>query len=189
MGSNHLKIPPTSGLELDKIEILTHASPDIVRKPTSDTEWKSAFSAKTASPAKKHLRLMVAAVITTLALLVIMAVYMRKLNLAVSFLSSESTAVSENHLRIGPISATMNNNELIRLSVDIECKNDVIKKRLAEKDSRIRDKIVSVITAPGTETLFKNHQYDAVRAKIKESLGKIDGESVSEVYFAELLIY
>lgn len=189
MEKNHSSPPTGSGLELDKIEIPTRSSLDTVHKSTSDADRKPALSPETTSPGKKHLRMTLAAVITTLALLTALAVYLKKQDMEVSHFSVKNTAVSENYLRVGPISATMKNNKIIRLSVDIGCENNTIKKRLAEKDSLIRDKIVSVLTAPGTDTLLKKHQYDDVRAKIKESLEKIYGESIGEVYFAELLTY
>lgn len=189
MEKKHSSQPPGSGLELDKIEIPTRSSPDAIRKSTSGAEQKSAFSSETASSGKKHLLLILTAVITTLALLAALAAFLKKQDLAVSYFSVEKTVGSENYLRVGPISATMKNNEIIRLSVDIGCENKAIKKRLAEKDPLIRDKIVSVLTAPGTETLLKKQQYDTVRAKIKESLEQIYGESIGEVYFAELLTY
>lgn len=189
MEKNHSSPPTGNGLELDKIEIPKRASPKARNKPTANTKQKPAFPPETTSPGKKHLRLTLIAVITTLAVLGTLAIYLKKQDLAISSFSGKNIAVPENYLRVGPISATMKDNDIIRLSVDIGCKNNAIKKRLAEKESLIRHKIVSVLTAPGTDTLIKKHQYDAVRKKIKESIEKMYGEPIGEVYFAELLTY
>lgn len=189
MDDDRLKTSYGKGLELDTIELPTPPLSSSGHKSRSDTEPKSTFSLETASHGQRHLRLTFTAVITTLALLAALAIYLKKQSLEVSFLSLEKKAASDSYLRVGPISATLKNNEVIRLSLDIGCENDAAKKRLAEKDSRIRDKIVSVITAPDTITLLEKHQYDAVRSKIKEGLEKLYGEPVGEIFFAELITY
>lgn len=181
--------PPGSGLELDKLELPGHSSQEAVRELAADPEQEPALSSEPGYFGRRHLRLTLTAVITTLALLTVLAMYLKKQDLKISPLSLKRGALSDSYLRVGPITATIRDNEIIRLSLDIECRNDAAKERLAEKDSRIRDRIVSVITAPDTETLLRNQQYDAVRANIRKSLEKVYGESIGEVYFVELLTY
>ena len=189
MRKNPSKNTSESGLELDKLEILERSSPKTAVESTADSGRESTLSSETGSSGKRHLWLALAAVTVTLALLTAIAIYMKKQDLKVSVLTLKKTSFSESYLRVGPITATIQNDEIMRLSLDIGCKNDAAKKRLAEKDPRVRDKIVSIITAPDTKTFLKNHQYEAVRAKIKESLEKIYDEPIGEVYFAELLTY
>lgn len=189
MEKKQSKTPAGGGLELDRLEIPDRSSPNAVRKPTADPELKSTLFSDIGSFGKKRLWLTVTAVATTLVLLAALALFLKRQYLKVSFLALKNIAVSDSYLRVGPITATIKNDEVVRLSLDIECKNNSVKKRLAEKDPLIRDKIVSVITAPETGALLKNHQYEAIRAKIKENLKRIYGESIGEVYFAELLTY
>ncbi len=189
IGKGPLKNPSGNGLELDKLEVPARAMPETVRQPTADSERKPTPSPGTGSSGKKHLRLTLTVVIVTLALLAVIATYMKKQNLRVSFLSLKKSSFSDSYLRVGPVTATIQTDEVIRLSLEIGCANDSVKEKLAEKDSRIRDKIVSVLTEPDTKTFLQNHQYEAVKAKIKNGLEQIYGESIGEVYFAELLTY
>jgi flagellar basal body-associated protein FliL len=106
------------------------------------------------------------------------------------FLQSEKQGVTaEDYLQIGPISATLPNGDIIRLTVDIGCRNDSEKKRLAMKESMLRNQIVSAIVAPETGRLFEDQRYDEIKAQIKRDIEKITENPVGEVYFSELQFY
>ena len=189
MAKKQSETPSGDGLELDRIELPSLASPGKQSESMPDPEREPAAHRGTGSSAKRGFRPLLIALTATLAMLEITAVYLWRQELKVSSLSFEGAPVSGSYLRVGPISTTIQNNEVIRLTLDIGCKNDTTKEKLAEKDSRIRDIVVSVITAPDTAPLLEKHQYDAVRAKIKERLGKLGSEPIGEVYFSELLTY
>ena len=189
MGEKPLENMSGNGLELDRLELPSRSSPETVDKSTAGSEQKTALSSGTDWFRKRHLWLALTAVTVTLALLTIMAIYMKKQNLEVSFLTLKNTSFSNSYLHVGPVTATIRNDEIIRLSLNIACKNDAVKERLAEKDSRIRDKIVSVISAPETKTLLENHQYEVIRGKLKQSLDTIYGNAIGEIYFDELITY
>jgi flagellar basal body-associated protein FliL len=92
----------------------------------------------------------------------------------------------ENYLRVGPVTTTLANEDIVKFSIDIECKTLELKEKLAGKDSQIRDKIIAVLMEPGTDTLIAKRDFEAVKAKIKERLGDLP---VDDIYFSELLLY
>ena len=177
-----------SGLELDMLEISKRPSSGKIRTQTGCAEQKP-FLPETAQRERKGGQLVGAMIITAVILLVAMVAYLQKQNLFINFLSGSAGKGSGDYLRVGPVSATLADNDTIMLTLDIDCKNDSLKKNLAGKDSLIRDKIVSVITAPDISTFLKQHKYGAIRARIRKSLEEVSGEPIGEVYFAELTTY
>jgi flagellar basal body-associated protein FliL len=176
-----------NGLELDKIEIKGHApnasSPKPAPQPSSPTAAEAPDHLE-----KKRTRLTLIVAPVALILLIFLIVLFKQQNFSFNFLTGE-TSTAENYLRVGPISATLANNDIINFSLDIDCRNEDFKEKLSGKDSQLRDKILSVITAPGTEELLENQQYEEVKAKIRESLGNITSEPIGDIYFAEIIVY
>lgn len=180
---------PGDGLELDKLEI-PKRSPSIQKSTQkTDSPEKSFRSSEKSRSGKRHLRLPAATVITTLVFIVAAGIFFNRGDLTLGYLSREADSVQESLLRIGPVTATMANNDIIRLTLDIDCGEASLKQKLSEKDSLIQDKIISVLTDPETEALLEEQEFDAVRTMIKTSLYGIDDSSIDEVYFVELLTY
>lgn len=189
-----------SGLELDKINLSSLAAGN-ARKPshvgdsgsgTKDTAAGAADQDPTAENTrrnKKKFNLALISVLAILVLLMVLTALFKRQDFSITFQPGESGPSAENYLRVGPVTATLANEDIVKFSIDIDCGNADLKEQLAGKDTQIRDKIVAVLTEPGTEELIKNHDYDAIKAKIKKGLGDLDSESVNDIYFSELLMY
>jgi len=196
-----------SGLELDKINLSGLGSgnarkPMHVEDPGVGVEDSVVGSKGSASgvpgpkPAaentpqnKKKSNLTLISILAVLALLMALTAFFKQQDYSFTFLSGKSDTSQENYLRVGPVTATLSNEDIVKFSIDIECGNADLKEKLAEKDTQIRDKIVAVLTAPGTEELIKKRDYEAIKAMIKENLGGLGHDAIKEIYFAELLLY
>jgi flagellar basal body-associated protein FliL len=128
-------------------------------------------------------------ILAILAILMVITIFFKRQELSFTFLGGKGDASMENYLRVGPITATLANEDIIRFSVDIDCMDKKLKERLSGKDSKIRDRIVSIITAPDTEELLKKQRYDEIKTKIKKSLDGISSEPIGDIYFADIIIY
>jgi flagellar basal body-associated protein FliL len=191
MVNRHLETPAGNRFDRNKMEISKRASSGTVPEPASAAKPESASPPETVSSARRRRRFqpVLVALTATFALLAVTALYLWRQELKIPSLSFRNTVVSGNYLRVGPISTTIRDNEVIRLSLEIGYRNDAAKRRLIQKNSRIRDTIVSVLTEPDTTVLLEKHQYEAVRKKIKAHLRKMCAEPIDEVYFSELLTY
>lgn len=182
-----------SGLELDKINLPNISSrdesgPKPAQNPVAGgTHRKPAPESMPQNEKKTNLALF--SVLAVLVLLMALTAFFKQPNYTFKFLSGESDAPYENYLRVGPVTATLANEDIVKFSIDIDCGSDDLKEQLAGKDTQIRDKIVAVLTAPGTEELIKKREYEAIKAKIKESLDGLGSESINDIYFHELLTY
>lgn len=137
---------------------------------------------------KENMTLRSILLITGLVLLMALTALLQKNNLSFSFFSEESKVAPKSYLRVGPVTTTLANEDIIEFSVDIDCGNAKRKTKLAKKDSEIRDTIMSVLTTPGTEELIRNREYDVIKSKIKERLAGISAP-IEDVYVAEILLY
>ena len=132
---------------------------------------------------------MISICITALLLITVGLIFFQKQELSFSLLSDSSKISSKNYLRVGPISTTLSNSNIIRFSMDIGLENESSKEKLAEKKAFVKNQIISTITKPGTAELIESRRYDLIKAKIQENIEKTTGETVSDVYFSELRIF
>lgn len=177
------------GLELDKIEIPTSSPSARKNEKKPERTEEPTLSFEIPSPGRRHFRSTLPVILATLAVLIAVGIFFKRQNLTFDYLSEDADQISENLLRVGPVTATLANNDLIRLTLDIDCGEISLKKKLAKKDSLLRDKIVAVLTEPETGDLLKKQQFDEVRDRIKSSLSDIENTSIGEIYFTELLTY
>lgn len=128
------------------------------------------------------------AILAVLALLMALTALFKPDDLSFTIRPETETSDSplENYLRVGPVTTTLANEDIVKFTIDIECQNAELKEKLARKDSQIRDNIIAVLTEPGTETLISKRDFDTIKAKIKERLSDLP---VNEIYLSELLLY
>jgi flagellar basal body-associated protein FliL len=192
MTENTEKAPPPKntpdGLELDRMnlsELLSNSD----RKPSPQVDAKTPSPGDKAPNSKKVNILILVASLAVLALIMILTVLFKQQDFSFTFEDGQPVSTLESYLRIGPISATLADEDIINFSVEIDCKNRKLKEKLTKKDSQIRDRIVSVITTPGIEMMLKEQRYEEIKARIKESLDNISSEPVGDIYFADIIIY
>lgn len=189
-----------SGLELDKINLSSLASgsarnPTRVKDPGVGAKGSASGGlgprpeAENMPQNKKKSNMALILFLAILALLMAFTAFFKQKDLTFRLLPGESGTSLENHLRVGPVTATLANEDIVKFSIDIECGNADLKEKLAEKDTQIRDEIVAVLTAPGTEELIKRRDFETIKAMIKENLGDLGQDAIKEIYFAELLLY
>lgn len=178
-----------NGLELDKIN-LSQLSPTSVDEPKPKSPPPPPIAEEETFREKKRFRRLTLIIApAVLAALICLIVIFKQQNFSFGFLSGKTGSSVESYLRVGPISATLANEDIINFSLDIDCGSEALKERLAGKDSQLRDRILSVITAPGTEELLETRQYAEIKAKIKESLGDVTSEPIGDIYFADIIVY
>ena len=175
-----------NGLERNKINLSNILSEDSSKSvPAADQTPPPA----TMPNSGKRSILSVAVILSVLALLAIIAIFFKQQDLTITYMTGTTDTSPENYLRVGPVTATLANEDIVKFSINIDCRNADLKAQLAEKDTQIRDKIVSVLTAPETEELIKKRDYEAIKAVLKESFGDIGPESIRNIYIADLLMY
>lgn len=178
------------GFEIDKVSLANLASKS-TRNPTTATDPADRPAPPKSEGARfgiKKTNLAVLAVLAVLMLLMALTAFFKPQEFSITFRqgTEKPDVPLKNYLRIGPITTTLANEDIVKLSIDIECKNAELKEWLAGKDALIRDKVIAVLTEPGTETFLVKRDYESVKTKIKERLGDLP---VDSIYFSELLLY
>lgn len=176
------------GLELDTLDGFTIPTVKSVKQTPRTPQELDSGQEKNRSD-RKFLYVGPAIAVFLLVLLTVLAFQYARQDLSLSFQGGSRGGTSEHYLRVGPVSATLPNSDIVKLSVDIGCRNKSDRKRLAEKDSLLRNQIVSVLTEPETGSLFEDQRYDEVKAKIKKGLEQIGEKPVGEIYFSELRVF
>lgn len=177
-----------SGLELDRMNLSDMISSD-TREPMPGADQKSPAPPEIRLRNRKITFLTLITSLAVLVLIIVISVFFKQQDFSFTPLQGKTDTSPENYLRVGPVSATLPNDDIINLSVDIDCKNVDLKQQLTGKDSQIRDKIVGIITAPDMNELIRKQQYDEIKTRIRESLVDITPEPIGEVYIYELLMY
>ena len=188
MAKNNGKKSSENGLEIDRIN-LSNISSNAPRKPMPAADQKPSPSSESKFRNKKVTILTLAISLSVLALALVFSFFFKQQSLTFTYLSGEKGPALENHLQVGPISATLANDDIINLTVDIDCKNNDIMKQLDGKDSLIRDKILDILTAPDTTELLNKQQYNEIKTRIRKSLADISSDDIGPVYISDLLIY
>jgi flagellar basal body-associated protein FliL len=181
------------GLELDKISLSgfpqgTAPKPESERKPATAKAGRPATPKKNKPRNRIKTNLPLLAVLAALALFIALATVFKKQDFSISPLKGSEGAVSspESYLRVGPITTTLANDDIVKVTIDIDCKTPKLKERISGKDSQIRDQIIAALMEPETGALLSGHDYEAVKARIRERIGDLP---VGHIYFSELLLY
>jgi flagellar basal body-associated protein FliL len=175
------------GLEIDRISLANLVSKKNHKtKTAADAAGRPAHP--TAGPGIKKANLALLGVLAVLVLLMGLTALFKPHEFSLTFRqgTGKSNTPHADYLRVGPITTTLANEDIVKFSIDIKCKNIKVKEQLARRDSQIRNTIIAVLTAPGTEAFIVKRDYESVRVKIKESLSDLP---VDDIYFSELLLY
>ena len=178
-----------SGLELDKINLSNILSDDSSKSVLPETDRTPTPPPETTPRNEKSPILPAVVILAVVASLAVIAFFFKQQDLTINYMTGTTDTSPENYLRVGPVTATLANEDIVKFSIDIDCRNADLKAQLAEKDTQIRDKIVSVLTAPETEALIKKRDFEAIKAMLKESFADISPESIRNIYVADLLMY
>jgi flagellar protein FliL len=183
------EIDADSAIELDKLEIPTLPSKNFQRKePQRIPVPESKVPLK---PAKiKGLWWKLSIVAGVLIVTAVCLILYEKKDINLQFYTDRASKVPANYLKVGPVTATIGNNDILRLTLEINCKNRKIKNDLKRMDSKIRDKIVNVLNKPDTQQLIKSNDYDTLRARMKKNLNSLlPDEAIEDIYFSQILTY
>lgn len=179
------------GLELDEISI-SGIAPDSSQDPKAGRGPEAggpASSAPEDTPrGKKKVNLPLMIFLGVLVLLMALTAVFKKQDFSISRLTGSEKGASplESYLRIGPVTTTLVNEDIVKFSIDIDCKTPELKAQIAGKDSQIRDDIIAVLTDPETGALIARRDFEAVKVRLKERFGDLP---VGDIYFSELLLY
>lgn len=183
-------------IELDKIEIPTlPPQKKQPKEPQESTETKVSSAPKPEAPVKppsdlkgQHWKLSIIVGGVALAAVLMFVFYGNTLNLP--FISKKISGPPANYLKVGPVTATISNNDIVKMTVEINCKNKKVKNKLKKMDLVIRDRMLNVLNKPDTQKLLKSNDYNAIRSRIKENLiALMPDQAIQDVYFSEFLTY
>lgn len=191
MGLDRSTIDDDDAIELDKLEIqkLSPKPPDnqVPPQPLSKLTPKEPLASRLST---KGLWWKLSIVTGVLLITAILLLVFGKMNINLPFYTKGTSQTPGNYLRVGPVTATIGSNDIVRLTVEINCKNKKVKNEMSQMDSRIRDKIVNVLNNPDTQRLLISNDYDTLRARIKDNIATlVPDQAVEDIYFSEFLTY
>ena len=176
---------PATGLELDKFNL-----PDSMHTPESG---------KMAKKGKKGLEPKLSAVYVsnfTIALIIggiilsLAFVYLLwdQEIIKVSFIESmPHQQMSERIVTVGPVMASLGNDEHIKMTVQIECKNPKLKDMVSNMQKRIQNKIMLLLANPTARRLVSQGDFNALKPLIKKEVERLlNGGEVESVYFSQI---
>lgn len=177
-------------IELDKLEIPTIASLNNPAGVTPKiTEPKPSAAPRPTSKIKgRWWKLSIVMGVLILAAVFLLIFEGKDINLP--FYSNKASKSPANYLKVGPVTATIGNNDIIRMTVEINCKNKKIKNKMMQMDSVIRDRMVNVLNKPDTKKLLESNDYNTLRLRMKKDLSALmPDQAIEDIYFSEFLTY
>jgi len=91
---------------------------------------------------------------------------------------------------VGPVMTSIGQNEHLKLTLQIECRNSKMKERLEESGSALRSKILMALNSPETISLLRLQDYAQLKDFFKTEIQGLFPEiSIKEVYLSEIVRY
>jgi flagellar basal body-associated protein FliL len=105
----------------------------------------------------------------------------------------KSNKVRREHQRfatVGPVMTSIGQNQHIKMTVRIECKNTRLKEKVAEIESAVKSKLLFVLSSPEVKEKLRLQDYAAIKAFFKKEVDSLlPNDTVEAVYFSEIIRY
>jgi len=96
----------------------------------------------------------------------------------------------ERYATIGPMLTTVGEDEHIKLTVAIECKDSSVKRRLSDEASAVKNSILMVLGTARAREYLGRKDYAALRPYLVEEIRRrFPHQAVKDIYFSEILRY
>ncbi len=185
--------PTDNGLELDKIDVGGPPPRQSSRKaPQSNGDQPPLPTTAPSVGWRRPSLLLIAAV----AMVGFTAFFLQQKTFFFNFLTGGGGNTHEEYLRVGPLTASLAQKELVRLTIDIDCNSKRLKEKIATADARLRNRIVAVLADPAVESLYRKRNFKAIKARIRSEIrAELRPEladarkDIGPIYIAELLLY
>ena len=177
-----------SGLELDKIDL----SEILIAPKPKEKAQKKVKKSKIKIPSLKIVDLKIVFIIGAIVLsLIIVYLLWNQMIIDLPIVGSRSKAqMSERIVTVGPVLTSYGKNEHIKMTVEIECKNTKLKKKVSELNQRIQNKIMLMLNAPNVRRLLRQGDYAELKPLIKKEVERlIHNSGVKDVYFSQIVLY
>jgi flagellar basal body-associated protein FliL len=96
----------------------------------------------------------------------------------------------ERYATVGPVLTSIGENQHIKLTVLIECKDTRLKKKVADISSAVRSKLLVVLSSPEAKEKLRLRDYTSFKSHFEEEINRLlPNDSVEAVYFSEIISY
>lgn len=96
----------------------------------------------------------------------------------------------ERYATVGPVMTSIGQNQHIKLTVQIECKDTRLKKKITGISSAIKSKLLVILSSPEVKDKLRLQDYASLKSYFKEEIDSLlQKESVEAVYFSDIVRY
>ena len=96
----------------------------------------------------------------------------------------------ERYATVGPVMTSIGKDEHLKLTVQIECKNARLKKKILGISSAIRSKLLVALSSPEAKEKLRLQDYASLKSYFKQEIDSLlPKESVDAVYFSDIVRY
>lgn len=178
-----------TGLELDKMEI-----PEVLRTPKSqDGGYRGIRQPSSHRGGFSRQAVLKILVLITGVLLpfVLMFLLWDQGVVDLPFLGSKKAQrVLKRFTTVGPVMTSIGDNEHIKITVQIECKDSALKKKITALAPAVKGKLLVVLSSPEVKEKLRRQDYGALKSHFKAEIDSLlTKESVKAVYFSDILRY
>ncbi len=91
---------------------------------------------------------------------------------------------------VGPVMTSIGENQHVKLTIQIECKNSRLKEKMVGISSAVKNKLMVVLNSPETKEKLLKQDYSSLKSDFKKEIESLmPPESVKAVYFSNILLY
>jgi len=181
----------TSGFEIDKIEIPQRTTAKgQLDQPSGESPEPGARKPLRSKISRQRLWLYMGIVGFMLVMIAAVVFSHQRETQQIPLNLNGSVALPEKYLRVGPISTTINDQNYVKMTLDIGCKNTRAKEKLSRMKQTIQNKAADALTGPDCARYFTEKNFDAIRSRIKSAISDLaPDDAIEEIYFSEFLTY
>ena len=96
----------------------------------------------------------------------------------------------ERYATVGPVMLSVGENQHVKVSVNVECKNKKLKKRLAKMDSALRNRILMVMDRPEVKDLIEKQDYESLKPLFEKEINKlIPKNTIENIHYIDIIRY
>lgn len=190
VGSSDAKISEkNTGLELDRMEV-----PPVSRiKRSDDGGYRGVQkrSSSTTGPNRQAIIKILLLVSGVLLPFVLMFFLWDQGVVDVPFLKSrKAQRVLKRYATVGPVMTSIGQDQHVKLTVQIECKDTRLKKKISEISSAVKGKLLIVLNSPEVKEKLLHQDYAPVKSRLKKEIDSLlQKESIEAVYFSDIVLY
>ena len=96
----------------------------------------------------------------------------------------------ERYVTVGPLMTSIGKDKHIKLTVNIECRNVRLKKRIAEIDTAVKGRMLMTLDTPEAKRILSRTDYQALKPYFKKTISKLVGKNaIKAIHFSDIIRY